>query len=161
MTEYQIQPTTRRCAATGRELNPGEKVYTALIVEGNQFRREDFSIEGWNGPPPGAFSFWVGKVPAANQEARPRIDDDLLEECFHRLEGQPEPGKINFRYVVALLLIRRKRFRFEKTTSGPEGEIMQLRCSRSGGTHAVHNPRLSDEEMSAVQEEVFKVLGWA
>lgn len=159
--DYKIQPITRRCTASGRELKPGEKFYSALIEEGNHFKRVDYSPEGWQGAPPGAFSFWMGKVPPANQEARPRIDDDLLEECFQRLEGQSEPGKLNFRYVVALLLVRRKRLKFDRTVAGPEGEQIHLRCPRTGASCTVLNPRLTDEEMTAVQEEVFKVLGWA
>src|SRR4051812_25963501 len=98
MTDYQIQPITRRCSISGRELQPGERYYTALVAEGDHFRRQDYALEAWQGPPPGAFSFWTGKVPPASVSSKPRFDDDLLEECFHRLEGQAERGRINFRY---------------------------------------------------------------
>lgn len=161
MTEYQIQPITRRCAKTGRELVSGEKYFTALLEEGDHFRREDYAVEAWQGPPANAFSFWTGRVPPPQQSARPRIDDDLLEECFQRLEGQFEPNKVNFRYVVALLLVRRKRFKLENSKVDDGVGQIAVRCARTGATHSVVNPRLSDEEMSAVQEEVFKVLGWA
>lgn len=160
MTDYQIQPITRRCSITGRDLQPGERFYTALVEEGDHFRREDFSAEAWQGPPPGAFSFWMGKVPPASSAAKPRIDDDLLEDCFHRLEGQMEPGRIHFRYVVALLLIRRKRLKFEQTVMEESVEKMVLRCPRSNAAYQVINPHLNDDEMTAVQDEVFKVLGW-
>jgi hypothetical protein len=125
MTDYQIQPHTRRCVTTGRDLQPGERYYTALLEEGDRFVRQDFSSQAWQGPPAGAFSFWSGRVPRPDETVKPRFDDDALEECFQRLEGQDEPGRVNFRYVVALLLIRRKRFRFEQTqdrrkTPGPE-----------------------------------------
>ena len=160
MTEYQIQPITRRCAKTGKELQPGEKFFTALLEEGDHFRREDYSVDAWQGLPAGAFSFWMGKVPPPQQSARPRIDDDLLEECFHRLEGQMEATKVNFRYVVGLLLVRRKRYKLESSRTEDGLEKLAVRCVRSGTTYEVINPRLSDEEMSAVQEEVVKVLGW-
>ena len=161
MTEYQIQPITRRCCVTGKELQPGERYFTALVEEGEGFARQDYSVEGWQGPPARAFSFWTGKVPAAQQPARPRIDDDLLEECFQRLEGQAEMAKINFRYVVALLLIRRKRFKFEQSKVEDGMERMVLRDTRADVIHEVVNPRLTEAEMAAVQDEVFKVLGWS
>ncbi len=160
MTDYQIQPNTRRCAVTGRELKPGEKFFTALLEEGGKFLRQDYSSEAWQGPPPGAFSFWCGRVPAQEESRRPRIDDDLLTDCFQRLEGQSEPGRVSFRYVVALLLMRRKRFRFEEARTDAGQELLRLRCTRTGILHEVINPRLTEEEMVAVQEEVFKVLGW-
>src|SRR4029077_907250 len=105
--DYQIQPNSRRCAVTGRELQPGERYYSALLEENHQFVRKDFASDAWQGPPTGAFGLWSGRVTAADAKARPRFDDDLLEDCFGRLEGQTEPSRVNFRYVVALLLMRR------------------------------------------------------
>ncbi len=160
MTDYQIQPNTRRCSATGRELRAGEKFYSVLADEQGKFVRRDFSPEAWQGPPPGAFSFWAGRVPAADQRKRPRFDDDLLADCFGRLEGETEPGRVNFRYVVALLLMRRKRLKFEEATADGGREVLSLRCARTGTLYRVVNPRLTDEETAAVQDEVFQVLGW-
>jgi hypothetical protein len=160
MTDYQIQPHTRRCAATGRELRPGEKFYTALLDEGERFLRKDYSSEAWQGPPAGAFSFWSGRVPPPEGSGRQTIDDDVLAECFQRLESETEPAKVNFRYVVALLLMRRKRFKFEEARLEHGLEVLTLRCVRSGQRHDVVNPRLTEQEMAEVQEEVFKVLGW-
>ena len=160
MTDYQIQPNTRRCAITGRELRPGEKVYTALLEDGGKFLRQDYSGEAWQGPPPGAFSFWCGRVPAQDEARKPRIDDDLLFDCFLRLKGQDDPGRVNFRYVVALLLMRRKRLKFEEARKAAGQEVLVLRCTRGGERHEVVNPALTEEQMAAVQDEVFKVLGW-
>jgi hypothetical protein len=160
MTEYQIQPNTRRCAVTGRELRPGEKFYTALLEEGDHFLRQDFSAEAWHGPPENAFGFWAGKVPSDDNLHKPRFDDELLFDCFQRLEGQTDIGRVNFRYVVALLLMRRKRLKFEQTVTHDDVEKLCLRCVRTGERFEVINPRLSSEEMTQVQEEVFRVLGW-
>ncbi len=160
MMDYRIQPNTRRCAATGRELRPGEKFFSALIEEGDHFLRQDFSGEGWQGPPQGAFGFWAGLVPSGDDRHKPRFDDDLLFDCFQRLEGRDDPGRVNFRYVVALLLLRRKRFKFEQTVKDGDQEKICLRCTRSGESFQVVNPRLNPEEMNQVREEVFKVLGW-
>lgn len=160
MVDYQIQPNTRRCAATGRELRPGEKFYSVLLDEGGQLIRQDFAGDVWQGPPANAFSFWSGLVPAAERSRRPRIDDELLAECLQRLEGQTDPARVNFRYVVALLLMRRKRVRFEEARVENGKEVLYLRCARTGAPCQVVNPGLTEEEMAAVQEEVFKVLGW-
>ena len=160
MTDYQIQPNTRHCTVTGRELRPGEKFYSVLLQEGGKLVRQDYAAEAWQGPPDGAFSFWSGRVPAAEQGRKLRIDDDLLADCFQRLEGQSEPAQVNFRYVVALLLMRRKRFKFEEARAEGGQEVLRLRCARTGAQYDVVNPRLTEDEMVAVQDEVFKVLGW-
>jgi len=161
MTDYHIQPPTRRCVATGRELQVGERYFTALVESGDHFQRQDFAAEAWKGPPSGAFSYWVGKVPTTPEHQKPRFDDNLLEDCFERLDNPTETGRINFRYVLALLLVRRKRLRFDETRHYGEEERLLLSCPRTGRRWEVLNPHLSDAEMKDVQDEVFQVLGWS
>lgn len=158
--DYQIQANSRRCAVTGKELQPGERFFSALVEEDRQLVRKDYSQEAWQGPPQGAVSFWTGHVLVGTEKLKPRFDDDLLEDCFQRLEGQAEPSRVNFRYVVALLLMRRRRLRFENSVLEDGVEKMILRCLRTGAKHEVVNPRLTDDEMTQVQDEVFNVLGW-
>jgi hypothetical protein len=160
MIDYQIQSNTRRCIATGRELRPGERFYSVLLDEGGQLVRRDYGEDAWTGPPPGAFGFWTGRIPAADSKRLPPIDDEVLVDCFHRLEGSADAGRVNFRYVVALLLMRRKRFRFEEAAQDGGLEVLRLRCTRTRELHEVVNPRLTEDAMAAVQEEVFRVLGW-
>lgn len=160
MTDYQISANTRRCAASGRELRAGEKIYTVLVDEAGKFVRHDYALEAWQGPPAGAFSFWMARVPALDEKRRPRIDDDLLLECLQRLESQLEPERVQFRYIVALLLLRRKQLKFDDARVEGGVEIMRLRSARGREIYEVVNPGLSEEEMIAVQDEVFRVLGW-
>jgi hypothetical protein len=160
MTEYQIQPNTRRCASSGRELRSGDKFYSVLREEDGKFVRQDYSGEAWQGPPPGSFSFWTGRIPTGEENRRLPVDEEVLMDCLQRLEGEREPARVNFRYVAALLLMRRKRLKFEEARTEGDREILLLRCVRTRNTYRVLNPRLTEEEMAAVQEEVFKVLGW-
>jgi hypothetical protein len=158
--DYAISPHTRRCAATGRELKPGDRFCTALIDTGARWERRDFAAEAWQGPPADAFSFWTGRVPP-DQDHRPRFDDDALEECFHRLADELEPAKVNFRYVVALLLMRRKRLKLEQTKLADGQELLIMLNPRTAEKSPVVNPRLSEDQVAEVQDEVFKVLGWS
>jgi hypothetical protein len=157
--DYQIEANTRRCAATGRELRSGEKFYSVLLDEAGKFIRMDYADDAWPGPPQQVFSFWTGRVPPAD-DRRPRIDDDLLMDCFQRLDGQAAADRLQFRYVVALLLMRRKRLKFEEARLEGDQELLRLRCVRTKTLYEVANPRLTEAETGRVQEEVFRVLGW-
>jgi hypothetical protein len=162
MTDYQLQPTTRRCCLTGRELQPGEKYYTALFDEAGKFVRKDYSTEAWQGPPEGAFSFWQGRISADRDPARRKLvfDDEMLMDCFLRLQNEEQPARVRFRYVLALLLMRRRRLRFEEAAVTDGREVLSLRCVRTGARHRVVNPGLTEEEIGAVQDEVLHTLGW-
>jgi hypothetical protein len=161
MTAYQINGPARQCAASGRELRPGERFFSVLLEGPEGFVRKDYAAEAWPGPPEGAVAFWSGRIPAIGRAARPTINDELLLDCFAHLGDSAEPAKRNFRYVVALLLMRRKRFKFEDARKRDGAEWLVLRDARSGARHEVPDPRLSEAEMASVQDEVFRVLGWA
>jgi hypothetical protein len=160
MTEYQIESNTRRCAVSGRELKIGERFFSVLFEESGRFQRKDYSSEVWQGPPQGTFSFWSGRISTAEQKRSPAIDEETLMDCFERLKDTAEPGRIRFRYIVALLLMRRKRLKFEQSVTDGGETALCLRCTRSGEIYRVVDPHLTEEEMSAVQEEVLGVLGW-
>jgi hypothetical protein len=160
MMEYQIQAPTLRCARSGRELKPGERIHTVLRVERGAFLREDIAPEHWHGPPSGVFAHWQGKVPSGTKPRKMPIDDEVLVECLARLQDDPDPAKQRFRYVLALLLIRRKRMRLLETTQEAGIETLHLSDPKSGATYTVPDPQLADDELEAVQDEVFRVLGW-
>lgn len=160
MTDYHLQVNTRRCAVTGEELRAGERFYGVLLVDGGKFLRKDYSESAWQGPPDGALGFWRSRVGDGQVPKRPPVDDDLLMECLQRLEGETDPTKVAFRYVLALLLMRRKRVRLEDTRKEGEREVMLLRCTRKGDRFQVADPALSDQELESVQDDVFRVLGW-
>jgi hypothetical protein len=160
-TEFDIQGPTRVCAATGRELAAGERFYAVLLDEAGKFVRKDFAADAWAGPPAEVVAFWAGRVPASDRPRKPTFNDDLLLDCFHHLTGSGEAGRVNFRYVVALLLMRRRRLKFEDVRRADGGaQVLVVRDAKSGARHEVADPRLSDDEIAAVQDEVFKVLGW-
>lgn len=162
MTEYDIQAPSRVCAATGRELNPGDRFFAVLAEDAGKLVRTDYAADAWPGPPAGAVAFWAGKVPVAGQKPRkPVVNDDLLLDCFDRLSGTADADGLNFRYVAALLLMRRKRFKFEDAARDESGrDVLIVKDARGGAIHHVTDPRLSDEQIVAVQSEVFRVLGW-
>ena len=160
MLEYEIQPHTRRCAATGRELQPGEKYYCVLVEEQGRLVRHDYASESWQGSPEGAFGFWTGRVPGKTQPRKLRVDAHVLLDCFERLDVGETSEKVNFRYVLALLLIRSKKLQFLQSDVRDGQEIIQLRCQRSGTRYDVINPRLGEDELAAVQEQVLQVVGW-
>ena len=160
MIEYQIESNTRRCSISGRELKTGERFYSVLLEQSGKFQRRDYSSEVWHGPPEGTFSFWSGRIPETDQPRLPAINEDTLMECFERLKTNNEPDRIRFRYVVTLLLMRRKRLRFEEVVNEGGQNVLSVRCSRTGEVYRVVDPRMTDEEMTAVQDEVLQVLGW-
>jgi hypothetical protein len=161
MTDYEIQGPTKVCAATSRELKPGDRFHAVLLEQAGKLMRIDYSEEAWAGSPPDAVAHWSGRVPSAEKPRKPVVNDDILLGCFERLKDSTDPDGMNFRYVVALLLMRRKRFRFEDVFRDTDGrDVLLLKDVKGGTVQRVVDPRLTDDQIAHVQTEVFRVLGW-
>jgi hypothetical protein len=160
MTDYQLQPNARRCALTGRDLAPGDRYFSVLTEENGRLVRRDYSASAWQGPPADAFSFWSGRIPPEGKKRRLVLDEDTLRECFERLEGTTDPGKLRLRYVLALLILRQRRLVLEEARREQGVETLILRDGRTGRRFRVENPELSEGEILDVQDEVLRALGW-
>ncbi|HMP01821.1 MAG TPA: hypothetical protein PKC45_04890 [Gemmatales bacterium] len=156
---YQIHGTGRRCARTGRELRPGERIFSVLYDRAGQWEREDVAAEAWSGPPPGAFSFWQTRVPDDAEGRRPRLDDEMARDLFQRLENTTEERQLQTRYVLALWLMRRKLLRFEEVQRTGEQDWLVLRDVRQRRTVRVLDPHLTEESMAEVQGQIEELLG--
>ncbi|MBX7103055.1 MAG: hypothetical protein K1X57_03190 [Gemmataceae bacterium] len=158
MSDFALQAPTRRCFATGRELKTGEKFFGVLVEQGTSLVRHDYAADAWPGPPDRAIAFWAGKVPATDGPPKPVFDDEMCLECLNRLEA--DAGKASFRYVLALLLMRRKRLRLEGEKSDALGDLMVFRDTKGGQTIEVRDPKLTTADLQDAQDEVFRLFGW-
>jgi hypothetical protein len=161
MPEHDIAAPSRTCAASGRELAPGQRIVSLLVEDAGGWLRRDYAAEAWPGPPGACVAYWQGVVPDAGRPRKPVINDDLLLDLFRHLAESPDEQRMRFRYVVTLLLMRRKRLKFEDVKKTPGGDVLIVRDAKAGTRHEVPDPRLSDDAIAAVQDEVFHALGWS
>jgi hypothetical protein len=115
-------------------------------------------MECWQTPPAEAFAWWQCKVPTGNAHHRLIIDDGLVYDCFLRLDGQDEPQKVNFRYVLALWLLRKRRLKFEEVQKHAGQDWLVLREPKVKKMHRVLDPHLNEEAIAQAQQEVELML---
>jgi len=159
MDYTDIAKPTGVCTKTGRSLNEGEEYYAVLFEEGDTFRRADYAADAWTGPPEGAYCFFRTRVPA-RAPAKPSllIDDDLLANFFCRLADETEPARLQFRFVLALILMRKRLLRYEQTLHDEGREYWQMRLVREQTTHRVLNPQLTDDQITEVSGQLGAIL---
>jgi hypothetical protein len=159
MRDYDIKPPSLHCAASGRVLQPGEPYYSVLAEAAEGFERRDFAADVWAGPPQGAIGFWRAKVPDLSGPKRPKpIDDGVLLNFFERLAGETDDMRIKFRYILALLLMRRKLVKLVDAASQQGRETIVVRVVVGGDEHQVVNPGLSEEQFADVQQQLEQLL---
>ncbi len=157
MIDYEIQRCTRHCATTGRELQPGEVFYSTLTTDGPQVVRHDYAPEAWQGPPEGVLGWWKAHVPQRDARKLHWAPNDVMLELLESLEAQPD--KQDMRYVLALLLIRRRVVRLEESEQDElSREVSVLYCPRRETTYRVVTVMPTEERTAEIQEELARLL---
>jgi uncharacterized protein YbaR (Trm112 family) len=157
MIDYEVQRCTRHCAATLRELRPGETFYSTLTAEGAQVVRRDYSREAWQGPPEGVLGWWKAQVPDRDAKKVRFAPNDVMLELLETLE--PRHDKQDMRYVLSLLLVRRRVLRLEDTEHNDAGqEISVLYCPRRETTYRVAVVMPDEARTAEIQEELARLL---
>jgi hypothetical protein len=155
--EYEIERSAKSCTETGREFVPGEEFFSALIAAGKDLKRCDYSAEGWHGPPEGAIGWWKSQMPDQQSRRAHWAPNDLLLNFFDELAQQPD--KQDMRYVLALLLVRRRVMRLEEEQRDDAGqERLMLYCPRRDTQYEVVSMALGRDRVDEIQQVLVKLL---
>jgi hypothetical protein len=155
--EYDLQKPTRTCADTGREIAVGETFYSIVTREGAELRRLDYSAEAWKGPPDEAIGWWKS-VLGDREGKKPKLaPSEVLLELFRELGDAPD--RRDLRYVLTLLLIRRRLLRLEETVEEADGtETMVLYCPRDEQTYRTTIVVPDEARQREIQEYLTQLL---
>ena len=159
--DWNIRSRATACDVTGQPFTEGAIFYTVLHREGEGFRREDLCEEAWatrtadaNAPAP--FSSWRSKFePPAPPPPEPLPRDDA-EGMLRRLLESNDPAHANTRYLLAVMLERKRILRPQPSI---EKGLLVYEHARTGETFLIVDPNLSLADLVAVQEEVSALLG--
>ena len=189
---YEIERSTGVCALSGRKLEPGE-TYMATLVEPESeetisrknepaaalgFKRLDVCIEAWEQKhrPEGLFNYWRTIVPEPNQKRKLFVDNAVLLNLFIRLGETDRSERLAFRFVLGLILIRKKILRYDRTdrragkdesTGEQEFWLLTPKLDLSKGPlgkwneqqqFELLNPQLGEEQIRQVTEQLGEIL---
>jgi len=155
--DYETQNFTKRCAKTGRSLTPGEWYYSVLVAEGAELNRYDYAAEVWEGPPDRAIGWWKSQVPDPAVRRKHRAPNDVILQFFDELADQPD--KQDIRYVLTLLLIRRRVFRLEEEERDPQGrEVLAVHCPRRDTTYTIPAVVPEQTRIDEIQQQLAALL---
>jgi len=165
-----IARPTGRCAATGAAIEPGQAFVATLVETDDGLTRLDYSPAAWEKgarpePPLLFVGSWRTVMPEHDVKPRMFIDDDALNDLFEQLGEATETRRLALRYVLALILIRKRLLRLE----GSDGSTMLVRPKgvdlppdRGGDGPPlvrVDDPGLDEQTLNEVTEQLGVVLG--
>lgn len=158
MSDWSISRGDQKCVACSRDFAVKEEYFSALYDEDRQFVRRDYCPQCWDAQDKAkVYSFWKTRVPE-KEETRKVVDDEIVMNFFMRLQGETDATKVNFRYVLALLLMRKKILKLDDIRYDDRGEALIMKHREEGTEFVVYNPQLSEEQITQVTDEVGQIL---
>src|ERR1700759_1899374 len=160
LSEWEIKARSRHCARTQETFEDGATIFTLLFRERVGFRREDISEKAWQLVKESVepFSFWKSKFQAAAPPAPEAMPKESVEELLRRLVTEDMPEHLNARYVLAILLERKRRWKQLVIREPAEDKILIYEHVKTGEAFIIQDPRLKLDQLDSVQEEIYSLL---
>ncbi len=162
LSDWEVGKGQRSCSVTGKFFEDGEHYHSALLETKDGFVRHDYSEDAWEKleDKNQFFSFWKTKVQAANEKSKKLVIDlDAFYAFFCNLAKSEDESKILFRYLVALLLVRKRVLRLDKIEH-PEGkqETLFLTDMRTKEPIELETPPHKPEQLVEAQETLNQIF---
>ncbi len=157
---WNIRPPAKCCAVTARPFLDGELFYSVLIEEKAELVRVDYCAEAWESRSADPrLCHWRGefKISATEPKVEPVQRHDA-EGLLRRMIDENEPSTVHARYILALMLERKKILRPVETLQRPSGILLVYAHKESGETFLIDDPQLHLSQIASIQEAVAALL---
>ncbi len=156
LLDFEVRSCSRLCAQTGKALMPGEVYYSVLEVGETETVRHDFGAESWQGPPEACLGWWRSRVPAKDE--KPKLaPTDVMLNLFAALADKPSDTQ--FRYLLGLLLIRRRVLRREEASRDDAGqEVLTLFAPRREQRYELMVDEPDAKQAEQIQQRMIDLL---
>lgn len=156
---YDVARPQGKCAVTGQVIEPGSKFMAALRETPAGFERADVSLDAWpQFDRKDVIAFWQTVMPQGEQKKRIFVDDEVLCTIFERLNEAAEPAKLNFRFVLGLILMRKRLIVCETTRTEKDQEIWTVRFRGKDDRLELINPNMGEAEIGEVTQHLGEIL---
>lgn len=167
--QFHIESSRQTCCQCRREFLPTEEYVSGLLevdadeVHPHGLARMDYCPDHWSQDSRPWLAFWRTCVPEPEEPTTKRIviDDDRLLEVFFRLAETRDPLRLDLRYVIGLMLMRKRRLKSEGTRRHGDEAFLRVRKTRSKEIHELLDRQLSDAAILGVSREIGTLLDLA
>lgn len=161
---WNIRSRAHACSHSSAPFTDGQAFVTVLLEDkaSGELLRKDYSLESWKEVEPtltSPFSFWRTEFTITKNEARPEIaEKESAEALLHRLITQDSIATENTRYILAVMLERKKRLKQTGTRETEDATFLIYESRESGEVYIIRDPELKLDQIGEVQKEVSRLL---
>jgi hypothetical protein len=163
--EYNISRATGSCHACQRKFEPGDEFNATVRQNEEEFLREDYchdcyaALDETRRNDPAVLGMWRTRVPQPKEKKKLFVDDEVLMNFFHRLADAEDEARIGFRFVLTLVLMRKRILSYEGMKADEHGrDLWKMRIRGEQKIHDVIDPHLDEEKIAEVTGQLGAIL---
>jgi hypothetical protein len=158
MEEWTIDKSLGKCFGTGKDIEAGQEYFSALVQTSEGLQRRDFSVDYWQEHKPEVFCFWKTRQSRPDEKKRVFIDDEMLMAFFERLANETDVEKVNFRFVLALVLMRKRKLKYDSSKNQDGKDGWRLRIVGTDTFVEVIDPHLDEQQIEQLTSQLGQIL---
>lgn len=158
-SEFSLARPRGVCAVTNEPIAPEEPFVAALRETPQGFERLDIKLAAWESfDRTDIVAFWKMTMPKAEAKKKLLVDDNVLCDLLERLQDVESIEKQCFRFVLALILMRKRLVIYENTRIENGKEIWTMRLKGKEQSFDLIDPKPTDEQIAAVKDQLGQIL---
>ena len=122
-TNWTMPPAHRSLLCVPTTIRPRRGILRLSLRDQRRYERHDYCLNCGVPITPVPIGSWRTRRPMPRSSSVPTFDREAVYRFFERLEGSDEPQRIQFRFLLALLLWRKKVIKLERTMTLNDTEI--------------------------------------
>lgn len=158
MADWEIKKTLGQCFGTQVEFQVGQEYFAALVETEEGFERRDYSVEYWDEHKPGTYCFWKTKMADPEKKKKIFINDEMLMSFFDRLSEETAQEKINFRFVLTLILMQKRKLKYTSDVIKDGNEMWHMKVAGQNRSVTVINPNLTEDQIEDLSTHMGEIL---
>ncbi len=157
LLDFDVKSCSRQCAVSQCALEPGDVYFSVLVAQEADIVRWDYSCSAWPGPPTECLGWWRSRLPTKEGAAPQLAPTDVMLNLFATLADRPADAE--FRYLLGLLLFRRKVLRREDCYQDAAGRhILNVFCPRRDERSELVVAEPTAERAAQLQQRMIDLL---
>jgi len=166
MADWKIRRRHGECTRCEAAFEEGDRHASVLRIDAEDLVREDLCDDCWAGVStsdgePGDLLFWWLTRYHASRKKTLQLDLASLERLFMELDGREEENLRELRYLLCLLLMRKRKLKLQKVKRGKHGEELVLRRPRRQEELSVWVYDFTPDRMEELRSRLQEVLDGA
>jgi hypothetical protein len=157
-TDWEMPRRGEICCVCQKAFEPGDELRAYLFETPEGYQRRDYCLNCPAPAEPGNVGSWKTRRPLPAAKKSPVFDRDAIFQLFTTLEDAEAPERVQLRFVLALLLWRKKALKFAGAETREDREAWLFTTPKADARYAVVRPALGESQLERLGEQLEALL---